>query len=152
MSYGNNDSASSLNFEIAVKVLSATVEIKVKNMNGPMKLNENLVIEKWSEVNRKWIFAACPLWVCGTKETVFSRDIAAGEIANIIWNKNLHSRCQKAMAGKYRVLIKDYNDKILSKPAEFLIVEKWYNKIPVKQRGTYPISPLITKSDITLLN
>jgi len=110
-------------FELSIHVLPDIVEIKVHNLNGPMRLNENLIIEKRSDAEHKWIFAACPLWFCGTKETVFSRNLEAGEISIVRWKKKLHRNCQIATAGKYRVLIKEHGGRLLAEPVEFLIAE-----------------------------
>ena len=108
-------------FELSVNVLPEIVEIHVKNLNSPMVLNENVVIEQWNDIKGKWIFAACPLWFCATKESVFKREIAAGEVSIVKWRKKLHRNCRQAKAGKYRVLIKERGGKLLAKPVEFVI-------------------------------
>ena len=110
-------------FKLIIRVLPEVVEIKIQNLNGLTKLDENLIIEKLSEKKDEWIFAACPLWFCGTKETVFSQEIKAGEVSIVKWNKKLHKHCQRAPAGKYRALIKGHDGILLSVPVEFIIGE-----------------------------
>lgn len=110
-------------FELSVNVLPEIVEINVKNLGETMELNENVVIELWSDIKKKWIFAACSLWFCATKETVFRRELAPGEISIIKWRKKLHHNCRKAKAGKYRVLIRESGGKVLGKPVEFVFSE-----------------------------
>lgn len=108
---------------LSAQVQPDIVKINIQNLTDRMMLNENIIIEKYNDDNT-WEFAACPLWMCETKETIFSQEIEPGETAIINWNRKLHKDCLTAPPGKYRALIKNLNGKLLSLPVEFFLHNK----------------------------
>jgi len=130
-----------LPFDVQVRVETDQVVFKVTNQGPAAVLGENLVVEQWDETGRAWRFSASPLWQCGTKETVFTKSLAAGEQIEIDWNKSLHKGCFKAGPGRYRVLVKDLQGSTQSMPVEFEIaalVEKIRN--PESRETIYRIT------------
>jgi hypothetical protein len=118
LAQNDDEKCTDRHFSLEVNVLSEIVEIKIKNLGEPIELNENVKIEKWDNNSKKWVFAACPLWTCGTKESVARRIIQLDETQKIVWKKKLHS-CKKAEIGKYRVVIQHRQGALLSDPVEF---------------------------------
>lgn len=118
-------------FSLQVEVEPSQVILTVFNRGPDAVIRENLVVERWDEASKSWKFAANPLWVCATKETVFAASIASGKYAAIAWNKSLHKGCAKAGSGRYRALVKDNQGIMQSLPVEFeikAVVEKERNQ------------------------
>lgn len=108
-----------LPFSVQVEVEPSQVIFTVINRGLDAVIRENLMVERWDEASQAWRFAASPLWVCATKETVFSAPVASGKYVAIAWNKSLHKGCAKAGSGRYRALVKDNQGILQSLPVEF---------------------------------
>ena len=106
---------------IQVQVEPNRVVFTLMNQGPDVVLQENLMVEQWDEAGQTWRFAASPLWLCGSKETIFAKSLAAGKQMTLDWNKSLHKGCLKAGPGRYRILVQDRQGQMNSLPVEFEI-------------------------------
>lgn len=106
-------------FRLSTRVLPEKVAITITNHGDDTVLNENVFIEVFNKEKSTWKFAACPLWFCATKETVFPKPIRSGENLTIYWSGKLHKNCRPAQAGTYRIYIQNRELSTRSTPVEF---------------------------------